>query len=293
MGEELSVALKGWFGGGSKKQTVQELSIDDLIVVERYDEAADRLRAKLKNNPDDLHSHLKLAEVYTELKQYDRAVDEYGFVAEEYAEDGFYDKGLALLTKAARLAPLDPSLKARMDKIQREKSMEQVRLLALEGLRKAEGQGTSALELQRLWHNLVGSTVVKNLSGEQLERLFSNMRLTRHKVGDVLANEKSQESTLYLLITGVVEATITIDGRAMSLRNFTSGDVLGEIPLLSRGEWPANYKVTEAVTALRLEREGLEKALLGNSDPRGLLDVLRGQGNDKQVAASASRLRGA
>ena len=104
--------LKGWFGGkgrGSK----QAYTIDDLIVLERYEEAADRLREKLEANPQDLHSHLKLAEVYTELRQLDRAVDEYAFVADEYAQDGFYDKGIALLARASKLAPADVSLRER------------------------------------------------------------------------------------------------------------------------------------------------------------------------------------
>jgi len=111
------MGLKGWFGGS--KQPQQEYTIDDLIVLERYEEAGDRLRAKLKTSPQDLHSHLKLAEVYAQLQQYDKAIDEFGFVADEYAGDGFYDKGLALLSKAAKLAPLDPSLRARIDRLQR------------------------------------------------------------------------------------------------------------------------------------------------------------------------------
>ncbi len=129
-----------WFrGGGKKQQEPQEYTIDDLVVLERYDEAGERLRARLKDNPDDLHTHLKLAEVYTHLKQFEKAVDEYVFVAEEYAQDGFHDKGIALLSKAVKLAPLDPSLRQKTEKLQRGKSMEQVRTLALEGLREAGG----------------------------------------------------------------------------------------------------------------------------------------------------------
>ena len=129
------MGIKSWFGGGTK-QAPQEYTIDDLVVLERYDEAGERLRAKLKTHPEDLHSHLKLAEVYTQLRQYDKAVDEFSFVAEEYASDGFYDKGIALLSKAMKLAPLDNSLRFKVDKLQREKSMEQVSKTA-DGLFKA------------------------------------------------------------------------------------------------------------------------------------------------------------
>ncbi len=288
------MALKGWFGGGgaAAKQAAKELTIDDLIVVERYDEAAERLRARLKTNPDDLHSHLKLAEVYTELKQFDRAVIEYGFVAEEYAEDGFYDKGIALLSRAAKLAPNDSFVRQLIEKIQREKSLESVRILALAGLKKAQGgSATSALELQRLWHHLASSSLVQHLAGDQLERLFSRVDLRHHHEREVLAKEGDKDGVLYILVRGLVEARIKVGGQDANLRSFSSGDILGESVLLEHGEWPANYVVVESVTLLRLDRAGLEQALVGNPDPRGLLEALREQRTDRAVLASARRMR--
>jgi len=287
------VGIKSWFGGGAKP-TSQEYTIDDLVVLERYEEAGDRLRAKLKINPEDLHTRLKLAEVYTQLKQYEKAVDEYGFVADEYASDGFYDKGIALLSKSMKLSPLDTSLRFKIDKLQREKSMEQVRALALEGLRAAGGQkaGTSALQLGRLWHNLVGSSLVEHLSGEQLKRLFSTMELIELPVGTVVAQEGSKDAFLLLLVQGLIEVTVPANaGKSTVLRSFTSGQIVGEAALLERGSWPADYAVTEPILALKLTREGLEKSLVGNSDPRAFLDSLREQHNDRDVAVSLRRLR--
>jgi tetratricopeptide (TPR) repeat protein len=288
------VAIK-WFGGGKKPPEPQELSIDDLIVLERYEEAGERLRARLKDNPNDLHSHLKLAEVYTELRQFGRAVDEYGFVAEEYAQDGFYDKGIALLSKAMKLAPLDASLPARVEKLQRDKDMEHVRTLALEGLKKAGGveAGTSMLELRRLWSYLTASSLVQHLPGEQLKRLFSTMEMIRLDAGAELAREGSPEAFLVLIVTGVVDAKIVMaGGGAVLVRSFTTGDLLGEAALLERGGWPAIYRVTEPLVALKLSRAGLEQALAGNPDPRGFLETLREQHNDRDVANSVRRLRG-
>ncbi|HEX3553662.1 MAG TPA: cyclic nucleotide-binding domain-containing protein [Thermoanaerobaculia bacterium] len=287
------MAIK-WFGGGKKPLELQEHSIDDLIVLERYEEAGERLRSRLKESPNDLHSHLKLAEVYTELRQLEKAVDEYGFVAEEYAQDGFYDKGIALLSKAMKLAPADASLRAKVEKLQRDKDMEHVRTLALEGLRQAGGvdEGTSMLELRRLWGYLAAGSVVQHLPGEQLKRLFSNMELVRLDARAELAREGSPEAFLLLIITGVVDAAMAERGRSILVRSFTSGDVLGEAVSLERGTWPADYRVTEPLVALKLTRAGLEQALLGNPDPRGFLETLREQHNDRDVAATVRRLRG-
>ena len=46
----------------------------------------------------------------------------------------------------------------------------------------------------------------------------------------------------------------------------------------------------EPVTALVLTRPGLEKALQGNPDPRALLDALRSQRNDQELALMVRRL---
>jgi len=281
-----------WFRGGKKQQEPQEYTIDDLVVLERYDEAEERLRARLKDNPDDLHSHLKLAEVYTHLRKFDKAVIEYVFVAEEYAQDGFHDKGIALLAKATKLAPLDPTLRQKTEKLQRGKSSEQVRTLALEGLREAGGaKAGTALELTRLWHHLAASSVVRDLPGESLKRLLSAMELLRLESEAVIAREGSEEAFLLLIVQGVVEATIESGGRAGTVRSFGSGDLLGEAVLFERGKWPARYRTAEPVIALKLTREGLEKCLLGNADPRGFLETLRGQHNDRDVAATVQRLR--
>jgi hypothetical protein len=289
------VALKGWFGGKSK-QPQQEYTIDDLIVLERYEEAADGLRGKLKANPQDLHSHLKLAEVYTELRQVDRAVDEYAFVADEYAQDGFYEKGIALLSRAAKLAPNDVSLRERIEAQQREKSMEHVRVLAIEGLRQAGGQqdGASTLELQRLWHNLALGHLVQTMPGEQLKRLFATMQLHHLENGAVIAQEGSQEPFMLVIARGSVAATVQLGRSAPTLvREFGPGDVVGESALLERGAWPADYRASQPVTALQLTRAGLEKCLVGQADPRGFLEQLRGQHLDRDVAAAVRTLRGA
>lgn len=290
------MALKDWFRGGAGKQEPQEYTVDDLIVLERYDEAVVRLQAKLKATPRDLHSHLKLAEVYTQLQRFDKAVEEYGFVADEYAQDGFFDKGMALLSRALKLAPMDTSLRAKIERFQRDKDMGHVRGLALEGLRQAGGLtgGTTALEVERLWPKLVRCSLVQGLPGEQLKRLFAAMQFSRYPETATLAREGSQESFLVLIIQGVVEASIAGEqGRPVSVRTFTSGDILGEATLLERAPWPADYRATDPVTALTLAREGLEKTLLGNPDPRGFLYALRLQHTDRDVADTVRRLRGA
>lgn len=286
---------KRWFGGSSEEVNSDELTIEDLIVLERYGEAEQRLKALLKNQPGALHSHLKLAEVYTGSKQFDKAVDEYVYVAGEYAQDGFYDKGLALLARASKLRPLDDTLKRKAALYDQAKRLEHSRVAILEGMRSGAETSTqrlrAAVELQQLWQNLVTSSVVARLPDDQLTRLFSVMEIVHVVAGTVLAEPGVERPQLALIARGVVEAVAETSGGETVLRTFGPGDLIGEGALLEHKPWPATYRMAEVGTLLTLDRRGLERSLVGNPDPRGLLFALREQHNDRDVALALSQLR--
>ncbi|HEX6198948.1 MAG TPA: cyclic nucleotide-binding domain-containing protein [Thermoanaerobaculia bacterium] len=290
------MVFKKLFGGEREAAPDEASTIEDLIVLERYDEAVERLKARLKLQPNDLHGHLRLAEAYAGQKEYVKAVDEYVYVAEEYAQDGFYDRGIALLMKARRFAPLDGSLEEKIERLRVAKDSERSRSLVLEGLREGrttEGT-TTALLVERLWHKVAPSPLVRNLPPEVLKRLVSVMELVTLSKDALLAEAGSSEPRLYFILDGVVRARVPgQDGDRATLRDFTSGDVIGESVLLERRPWPARYEVAEAGKALALGREGLEKLLQGNPDPRGFLTALRGQHKDREVAKSLAQLTGA
>lgn len=300
-GGAITVVFKKLFRGEREAPPDETSTIEDLIVLERYSEAVDRLKARLRQNPADLHGHLRLAEAYTGLEEYAKAVDEYVYVAEEYAQDGFYDRGLALLTKAKRFAPLDEELAAKIERLRLAKDSERSRNLALEGLRESGPAGTtSALVVQRSWHRFASAPLVRNLPPELLKRLFSVAVVVTLKEGERLAEPGVEGDRLYFLLHGVVRAQLpgAAEGGAEGgaegavIRDFGPGDVIGEAVLLERRPWPARYDVETAGRALALDREGLEKLLVGNPDPRGFLTVLRMQHNDREVARTVAKLSG-
>jgi CRP-like cAMP-binding protein len=289
------VAFKRWFGEPRRPEETAEYTLEDLIVLERYGDAEQRLKQRLKANPDDLHAHLKLAEVYTASQQYDKAVEEYVYVAGEYGQDGFHDKGLALLAKAAKLRPLDETVARRMEAFERAKRLEQSRVVALEGLRAGSQSDAqrqrAALELQQIWHNLAGSPLVRRLPDDQLKRLLSVMEIVRVEPGTILTQAGSTLAQLALVGRGVLEAVAARPGGGETvLRTFTTGDVIGEGALLEHRPWPATYRVAEAATLLTLDRTRLEQALIGNPDPRGFLEALREQRQDRAVAQALQHL---
>lgn len=291
--------LKKLFGKGTATPAKQELSIDDLVVLERYEEAIERLEKKAHDNPNDLHSHLRLAEVLSQVGKGARALDQYLYVADMYTDDGFYDKALALLTKIARLAPGDDTVRLKTAKIQRLKELEHSRVIAIEGLVESQrGQSplsrVSPIEIEKLWQGIASTSIVERLRGEQLRRLFAACEPWTAERGTVIARMGGMEELLLIVVSGSVEARFEAEpGKSYQLRTFFPGDLFGERSLLEHLPWPADYKALEKSKFVRVGREGLERAMLGNPDPRALLDALRSQHLDRDVAGAADKLRAA
>ncbi len=290
--------IKKMFGRKRKAPTDTsdgELTIEDLITLERYEEAHDQLKARLKLVPKDLHAHLRLAEVHVALQDVQKALDEYVYVADSQADDGFFDKAIAILGKAVRLAPGDEMLPKRISKYRQMKRLEKRRQLAVEGLlnnktTRAQTAGNRKLEVELLWNKIAKSHLVGKLTAVNLKKLFSVMEMMRVRPGKVLAEAGTDTSTMYLVVDGVIEATAVVNGRPTNVRSFSTGDLIGESVLLERKPWPATYAVSEAATLFRLDREGLEGLMVGNEDPVAFLSVMRQQQNDRDVAAAIQKL---
>ncbi len=293
-GEGAAVVIKKFFGKKDGSEGPQ-YTIDDLIVLERYSEAEQRIHQDLKFRGNDLNLHLKLADVYVGLRNIAKAIDEYGFVADKYASDGFHDRAIAVLTKARRLNPMDDTLPARIERLENARKLEHSRSGALEGflqgLHAKEGGGTAVMEFQTIWRQLAKSKLLRDLSSDQLRLLFQGVVGIYLEAGHTLVERASREEALYVVVGGEVVATIVDRGGAtIEMRSFGPGNIFGEGSLFEHRAWPATYKAKTRATVLKLAAAGLEVCLKGNPDPRGFLDVLRREQSDRDVAQNVARL---
>lgn len=281
------------FKGGSGPAAADAETIEDLIVLERYDEAEARLKAHLKYEPDDLHSHLKLAEVYGCVSRFGEAAALYIHVAEEFAADGFLDKGIALLSRAQKMLPADTELPRKIYAFEQAKKLEHKRTAAVEGMRLGEANlstSSRVVDLQRLWFRLAADGLITVLPTDQVRRLFSVLRFDKPDAGETLVSAGGERPELLLLVGAEVEVRVEKGGVERSLRTFGPRDILGEMALFEQTPWPATIRVTQGGLILALDRPGLEKALLGNPDPRSLVSALRAQGNDREIVEFVRRL---
>ena len=58
------MSIKNWFEKQGKSKEPEQVHVDDMIILERWDEAEQMLKLRLKKNSRDLQAHIKLAKVY-------------------------------------------------------------------------------------------------------------------------------------------------------------------------------------------------------------------------------------
>jgi len=266
-------------------------SIDDLIIQGRLTRAQQLLELRIAENPEDVHSHIKLAELLTQKKKNEDALRNYLRAAQLLSEDGFFDKSLALLKSARKLAVAGDtsSIDAMEETVLRAKELDLAAWTVRKG-KNAEGGArlTASIELEALWRRMSESEFVQNLAAGQLETLMDAMELCQIPAGEIVVHEGEIAPALYLVASGMLQARLDPERRDLLLRNFGPGQIIGESVLFERRPWPASYRAAHNCQLLRLDVGGLQRALNKTKSRRQLITALSSQHNDQQVAALAS-----
>jgi tetratricopeptide (TPR) repeat protein len=295
------VRFKNWLPSKIKKEEVErQLTVDELMAVDRHEEAKAQLMAKLRTNPNDLHAHLKLGDAYRHLGQNESCQSEYLFVAKAYAEDGFYDRARAVLTKVSRFFPGEIDVETQMMALQRAKNLEYSRDRARAGLlahrRLSDTMtGVKAVEFERVWNSLSRTSLVDRISSTDLTLLFESVEI-RRAPPDTIVAEPAEGSelagrALFLIVSGRIEArALDANEHLVTVRSFGPGEIVGASVLFGGRPWPAQYRCSEHTTYLELDGRGL--ARLGRElETSGLLGVLREQDNDRIVRRAVEHLQ--
>lgn len=288
--------FKKWLRGGRDTADEFEYTVDELMAMDRFEEAKARLEQRLKYKPDDLHAHLKLGDVYKGLGDADSCKQEYLHVASAYANDGFYDRARAVLRKINRLFPGEIDVERKLEVLKRAKRLDYSRDKARAGLLSSHVDRRVAsrmtLEFERIWGELSKTSLVDEISSQDFVRLFESVRVRRLARGKVVAESGSDHQAAFIIVAGAIEARAPDKaGHLISLRSFGPGEIIGESTLFQHRAWPAEYRTDDFTDVLELNRSGLEHLIEGQADPKRLLDVLRSQGNDQKVARAIDHLR--
>lgn len=285
------MALKDLFtrkpARGGRRTRVPKKSIQDLMLEERYDEAGEALSQRLEKHPGDTAALRKLADLYAQTGRVDDAVAEYRRASDLMARDGFFDRAIATLAKAAKVSPGSAEIATRIEELRAAKTADHKGSEALGGLRGQErGDATKWIQLQQHWRRIQAQDFARMLDEDQIPRLFEALEIVRVPADAPIARQGDADEVLYIIAAGEVRVSCRV-GKSLkptTLRTYSKGGIVGDRALFEKGTWPASYDAATDAVLLKLSRAGLETALQGNPDPRQLLNALRNQRHDEQVA---------
>ncbi len=112
--------------------------------------------------------------------------------------------------------------------------------------------------IQAVVHLLSGFSIFKSLTEDNIRDLVSFLRLDKYEEGDIILRKGEPGRSLFILVSGRVEV-VSDDG--MSIAFMDSGDVFGEMSLLSGDPVGATIKVVEPVTVLYISAADFKKIL--------------------------------
>lgn len=284
------MSFKDWLrdatSGSGKGRSKKELSVDDLINLERYEEALQLLKERVKSRQNDHHSRLKMAELLMKVSKRSEAVEEYLKVSEGFERDGFYNKASALITRVARLVPNDERLMVKAQRLDRIKRLDHLRRLVTDSLPHATG-----MKVEKDWTSFVHGRLLTRLSEEQLKRLLPQLSLREFDEEQEVVSAGVRQDELLWIVSGEISARVVLpNGSTTDIRTFQGGALIGERALLSRQPWAAVYAAAKRSAVLVLDRESLEKSLVGEDDPRGFLEALRADRNDEAVHQAVAKM---
>ncbi len=271
--------MLSWISGGS--------DVNALIAKKSYKKAIRLLEAHLVENPKSVHTRQLLADVLGRAGQTERAVEILYGLVDEFTEEGFVAKAIAVLKKIQRVDPNKAQLNERLESLVRQRDERLIGLVpeSEQPTKQAKARPprpkeppatlTSELRIGDLWFEDAAehrddfhwSPLFNNLSKLELAALVGSLELLVKKPGAIIYSEGEPGSSLFVLTTGTTRVYRRDEtGHNHQVALMRDGDFFGKSSVLFGH--PRSTTVTAATECelLELGRETFEA--ISESYPR-------------------------
>ena len=202
-----------------------------------WEKALDRFQKHCAQNPKDLRSRLKVAELLERLDRKKEAAQAYQKLAETYIQDGFLLQAISINKMILRIAPSSEDVSARLAQLYTEK------------LHK-----TKSL---RSFHHI---PLLSELNEQELQSFIGHLRVTTFQKGIPICREGEDGDSLFIIGRGEVAITKQMpSGKEMWIRNLKEGDFFGEFGFFTDQKRHASVKAETECQILQISRNELEK----------------------------------
>jgi cAMP-dependent protein kinase regulator len=202
-----------------------------------WEKALDRFQKHCAQNPKDLRSRLKVAELLERLDRKKEAAQAYQKLAEAYVQDGFLLQAISINKIILRIAPSSEDVSARLAQLYTEKVRE-----------------TKSL---RSFHRI---PLFSELNEQELQSFIGHLRVKTFQKGIPICREGEDGDSLFIIGRGEVALTKQMpSGKEFWIRNLREGDFFGEFGFFTDQKRHASVKAETECEILQISRNELEK----------------------------------
>jgi len=185
--------------------------------------------------PEDLRSQLKAAELLGRLGQKKEAIQMYQKVAEAYAQDGFLLQAISINKMILRMDPASKDVNDRLVQLYAEKSREVKPLRPFPHI-----------------------PLFSELNEQELQSLLPHIQSKSFRKGSLICQEGEGGDSLYVISRGEVAIIKqTPEGKEVLIRNIREGDFFGEFGFFTDQKRHANVKAVTECEVLEIPQNEL------------------------------------
>ncbi len=276
--------MLSWLGG--------EDDVGILINKKRYPKAIKVLREQLAVRPENVHLRQRLADVLVLAGDGDGALKILNKMVDEFAEEGFDAKAIAVLKKMQRIDPERREIEEKLAGLikRRDRGVwERVGNAELPGETGTSPSPTAAISLKL--PAVQRSPLFATFSAQELLAVIRGLSLLTFEPGEIIVSEAEPGDSLFVVAGGSVRIYVRArTGRNHQVRVLDQGEFFGEISLLSGKPRSATITAATPTEILELDRRTLDAIVVSHPDvPR----VIREVSAQRAMSSEEVRARGA
>ncbi len=206
----------------------------------QWEKALTLFRRICDQNPGDLRSRVKVAELLERLGKREEAISVYREVGEAYAKDGFLLEAISINKILLRLDPEAKEVNQRLAQLYRERIQRE----------------------KKSFSSLPFIPLLSELKGDELQSLLDRLQIRTFRKGEILCEEGEEGDSLMILSRG--EVTVSKrdpKGRDVWIQDLKEGEWFGEFGFFLDRKRHAKVKAKTDCEILEIPRADLEELL--------------------------------
>lgn len=221
----------------NKKKFTYKEKAQEAFSRGEWEKALENFKRHCSENPQDLRSKLKVADLLLKLGRKKDAIKVYKEVSDAYAQDGFLLQAISILKMILRIDPMAKEVSERISQLYIEKALE-----------------------EKSFRYLPTIPLFSDLNKVELQSLLEHVETKIFPKGSFICKEGEKGDSLMIIIRGEVAVTkINPEGNEIWVRNLWEGEFFGEFGFFIDQRRHANVKAVTECEILEISRDELEK----------------------------------